>query len=122
MRQSYFGHDEFAADAPGMKTLTDASTIRRRIYGAFEMARRRRPAERRPWLTFALVGGGPTGVELAARSMRSRPSRCGTEFQKIDPTKTRVLLFDGDAVPWPRSASLGPGPNALTGMAVWSGT
>src|SRR5690242_4943673 len=66
VEQSYFGHDEFRALAPGMKTIADALTIRRRVYGAFEMAETATdPAERARWLTFALVGAGPTGVELA---------------------------------------------------------
>src|SRR5215813_13092573 len=68
VRQSYFGHDEYAAFAPGMKTVEDARKIRRRIFGAFEMAESADdPAERRRWLTFALVGAGPTGVELAGQ-------------------------------------------------------
>ncbi len=68
MRQSYFGHDEFAQFAPGMKTISDVLTIRRRVFGAFEMAETSEdPAERRRWLTFALVGAGPTGVELAGQ-------------------------------------------------------
>src|SRR3954453_20028230 len=63
--QSYFGHDEFAPWAPGMKTLDDALVIRRRVFGAFEMAETAtNPDERRGWLTFCLVGAGPTGVEL----------------------------------------------------------
>jgi NADH dehydrogenase FAD-containing subunit len=68
VRQSYFGHDEYAAFAPGMKTVEDALRIRRRIFGAFEMAESADdPAERQRWLTFALVGAGPTGVELAGQ-------------------------------------------------------
>jgi len=63
MRQSYFGHDEFAVFAPGMKSISDALTIRRRVLGAFEMAESATSAaERARWLTFALVGAGPTGV------------------------------------------------------------
>jgi NADH dehydrogenase len=79
VRQSYFGHDEFATFAPGMKTLADALLIRRRIFGAFEMAQSATdPAERRRWLSFALVGAGPTGVELAGPggSRSNRTSRC----------------------------------------------
>src|ERR1700689_3913048 len=68
VQQSYFGHPEYAGWAPGMKTLEDALAIRRRVYGAFEMADTAAdPAERRSWLTFALVGAGPTGVELAGQ-------------------------------------------------------
>src|SRR5215467_7680182 len=68
VRQSYFGHDEYAAFAPGMKSIEDALKIRRRVFGAFEMAESAGdPAQRRRWLTFALVGAGPTGVELAGQ-------------------------------------------------------
>src|ERR1700745_3227656 len=64
VRQSYFGHDEYAPIAPGMKTIEDAMKIRRRAFGAFGYARAAAdPAERARWLTFALVGAGPTGVE-----------------------------------------------------------
>jgi len=68
VQQSYFGHDEFAQWAPGMKTIEHALVIRRRVFGAFEMADTAvDPAERSRWLTFALVGAGPTGVELAGQ-------------------------------------------------------
>jgi NADH dehydrogenase len=80
VRQSYFGHDEYAAIAPGMKTIEDAMKIRRRVFGAFEMAESADdPAERARWLTFALVGGGPTGVELAGQirgTGRADPGAC----------------------------------------------
>src|SRR5205814_2702930 len=63
---SYFGHDQWAKDAPGLKTLNDALEIRRRILLAYEAAERETdPAMRRDWMTFVIVGGGPTGVELA---------------------------------------------------------
>jgi NADH dehydrogenase len=66
--QSYFGHPEFARDAPGMKTIDDALELRGRIFGAFEMAEREPdPAARRRWLTFVVVGAGPTGVEVAGQ-------------------------------------------------------
>ena len=75
VQQSYFGHDEYAAFAPGMNTVVDAMRIRRRIFGAFEMAESAHdPAERQRWLTFALVGAGPTGVELAGQ-VRLPPGR-----------------------------------------------
>jgi NADH dehydrogenase len=65
-RFSYFGHDEWAPDAPGLKSIDDATEIRRRILIAFEAAEREAdPAQRAAWMTFVLVGGGPTGVELA---------------------------------------------------------
>ncbi|GAB7110652.1 NAD(P)/FAD-dependent oxidoreductase [Streptomyces phaeofaciens JCM 4814] len=96
MRQSYFGHDEFAAHAPGMKTLEDALEIRRRIYRAFEMAESATDArDRRHWLTFALVGGGPTGVELAGQIREIAGHTLDREFRTIDPLKARVLLFEG---------------------------
>jgi NADH dehydrogenase len=64
--QSYFGHDEYARNAPGMKTIDDALELRGRIFGAFEIAELEPDADARaPWLTFAIVGAGPTGVELA---------------------------------------------------------
>jgi NADH:ubiquinone reductase (H+-translocating) len=100
VRQSYFGHDEYARWAPGMKTLEDALTIRRRVFGAFEMAETATdPAERRRWLSFALVGGGPTGVELAGQIRELATKTLRKEFRKLDPAHTRVLLFDGGSVP-----------------------
>ncbi|MHB9863635.1 NAD(P)/FAD-dependent oxidoreductase [Streptomyces sp. YIM S03343] len=96
MRQSYFGHDEFAAYAPGMKTLDDALDIRRRLYRAFEMAETTADAEeRRQWLTFALVGGGPTGVELAGQIREIAGHTLDREFRTIDSAQARVLLFEG---------------------------
>ncbi len=100
VRQSYFGHDEFAALAPGMKTISDALTIRRRVFGAFEMAETATdPAERSRWLTFALVGGGPTGVELAGQIRELATKTLRAEFRQIDPDEARVLLFDGGKAP-----------------------
>src|SRR3954452_11602392 len=100
MRQSYFGHDEFAAHAPGMKTLDDALDIRRRIYRAFEMAETAaNDRERQRWLTFALVGGGPTGVELAGQIRELATHTLKREFRRIDPGEARVLLFDGGDQP-----------------------
>ncbi len=100
MRQSYFGNDRFAEFAPGMKTLDDALEIRRRIYGAFEMAESLpTPAERKDWLTFAVVGAGPTGVELAGQIRELALKTIAKEFTHIDPTEARVLLFDGVDAP-----------------------
>ncbi|MEY9848016.1 NADH dehydrogenase [Streptacidiphilus sp. BW17] len=100
VQQSYFGHDEFAEHAPGMKTLDDALGLRRRIYRAFEMAEAAEdPPERAAWLTFALVGAGPTGVELAGQIREIASLTLDREFTSIDPSQARVLLFDGaDAV------------------------
>ena len=93
--QSYFGHPEFAHDAPGMKTIDHALELRGRIFGAFEMAERETdPAARRRWLTFVVVGGGPTGVELAGQLAElSRRSLAGN-FRHIDPAEARVVLVD----------------------------
>jgi NADH:ubiquinone reductase (H+-translocating) len=100
VRQSYFGHDEFALWAPGMKTIGDALTIRRRVYGAFEMAETSDdPAERSRWLTFALVGAGPTGVELAGQIRELATKTLRSEYRQIEPADARVLLFDGGSAP-----------------------
>jgi NADH:quinone reductase (non-electrogenic) len=106
VRQSYFGHDEYARWAPGMKTLEDALTIRRRVFGAFEMAETATdPAGRRRWLSFALVGGGPTGVELAGQIRELATKTLQHEFRRLDPADARVLLFDGGPAPL---AAFGP--------------
>ena len=100
VRQSYFGHDEFVQDAPGMKTLADALMIRRKLFGAFEMAQTANdPLERQRWLTFALVGAGPTGVELAGQIRELATHTLRRQFQRIDPSEARVLLFDGGDKP-----------------------
>jgi NADH:ubiquinone reductase (H+-translocating) len=100
VQQSYFGHDEFAQWAPGMKTISDALTIRRRVFGAFEMAESATDeAERRRWLTFALVGAGPTGVELAGQIRELATKTLHAEFHRCRPEDARVLLFDGGSAP-----------------------
>jgi NADH dehydrogenase len=93
---TYFGHDEFSTFAPGMKTIDDALELRGRIFGAYEMAEvEEDEAKRRAWLTFAVIGGGPTGVEIAGQlaELSGRPLK--KNFRAIDPTNARVLLFDG---------------------------
>ncbi|ATI32004.1 FAD-dependent oxidoreductase [Rhodococcus sp. H-CA8f] len=97
MRQSYHGQDEFIKWAPGMKTLDDALAIRRSLIAAFEMAESLPTAEeRRPWLAFAVAGGGPTGVELAGQIRELAMHALANEFRSIDPDEARVLLFHGD--------------------------
>jgi NADH:ubiquinone reductase (H+-translocating) len=98
--QSYFGHDELARYAPGMKTIDDALELRRRIFGAFEMAAvEDEPAEREKWLTVVIIGAGPTGVELAGQ-VRELAVRClKGEFRTFDPASVRVLLLDGGKEP-----------------------
>ena len=94
--QSYFGHDEYSVWAPGMKTLADALNHRARIFGAFEMAELEDDPEiRRAWLTFAIVGGGPTGVEIAGQIAELSRRSLKHEFRRFDPGEVRVLLFDG---------------------------
>jgi NADH:ubiquinone reductase (H+-translocating) len=106
VNQSYFGHDEFADYAPGMKTLSDVLTIRRRVFGAFEMAETATdPVERSKWLTFALVGAGPTGVELAGQIRELATKTLANEYRQANPEDARVLLFDGGKAPL---ASFGP--------------
>lgn len=106
VQQSYFGHDEYAQFAPGMKSLSDALNIRRRIFGAFEMAATATdPDEQRRWLTFALVGAGPTGVELAGQLRELATKTLRSEFRHLDPGSARVLLFDGGPEPL---AAFGP--------------
>ena len=111
VRQSYFGHDEYAAVAPGMKTIEDALKIRRRVFGAFELAESSDdPAERARWLTFALVGAGPTGVELAGQIREVATKTLSREYRRIKPEDARVLLFDGGKAPL---AMFGPKLSAL---------
>jgi NADH:ubiquinone reductase (H+-translocating) len=94
--QSYFGHDEYSRWAPGMKTINDALELRGRIFGAFEMAELEADPERRgAWLTFVVVGGGPTGVELAGQIAELSRRVLRDDFREIDPTSARILLFDG---------------------------
>jgi NADH dehydrogenase len=93
--QSYFGHPEFAHDAPGMKTIDDALELRGRIFGAFEMAEREPdPNLRSAWLTFVVVGAGPTGVELAGQIAELAHYSLRRNFRRIDPTDARIVLVD----------------------------
>src|SRR5215472_15893228 len=111
VRQSYFGHDEYAPIAPGMKTIEDAMKIRRRVFGAFELAESEDdPAQRKRWLTFALVGAGPTGVELAGQIRELATKTLRSEYRTIKPEDAQVLLFDGGAAPL---AMFGPKLSAL---------
>jgi NADH dehydrogenase len=92
---AYFGHDAWAAHAPGLKTLDDALHIRRRILTAFERAEAESyPAARAAWLTFCVVGGGPTGVELAGTLAEIARHTLRREFRNIDPRDARVLLLE----------------------------
>jgi NADH:quinone reductase (non-electrogenic) len=116
VQQSYFGHDEYAQWAPGMKTIEHALVIRRRVFGAFELADTAvDPAERSRWLTFALVGAGPTGVELAGQIREVATKTLRDEYRHIKPEDARVLLFDGGDAPL---APFGPELSAKAARAL----
>jgi NADH dehydrogenase len=92
----YFGHDEWAAHAPGLKSIEDALEIRRRVLCAFEAAEREEDAERRrACLTFVVVGGGPTGVELAGALAEIGKHTLARDFRNFDPSDARVVLIEG---------------------------
>jgi NADH:ubiquinone reductase (H+-translocating) len=93
---SYFGHDEWAQHAPGLKTLEDALELRRRLLLAFEAAERDPdPTRQQEWLTFVIVGGGPTGVELAGALAEIARRSLRSDFRHIDPRSAQVLLLEG---------------------------
>ena len=92
---SYMGHDDWAEHAPGLKSLEDAVEIRRRILLAYEAAEREHdPRARREWLTFVVVGGGPTGSELAGSLTEIARNDMVHEFRNFNPTRTRVVLVE----------------------------
>ena len=92
---AYFGHDDWAPFAPGLKTIEDALEIRRRALFAFEQAEREADAEaRRQWLTFAVIGGGPTGVEMAGAFAEIARHSLVRDFRRIDPRTARVVLIE----------------------------
>jgi NADH dehydrogenase len=126
---AYFGHDDWAADAPGLKTLADALAMRARILNAFERAEATNdPAERDACLRFVVVGGGPTGVELAGTLAEIARHTLKREFRRIDPAKARVFLVEAGprvlpAFPEVLSASAARqlerlGVTVLTGHAI----
>jgi NADH dehydrogenase len=104
-RHAYFGHDEWEPFAPGLKTLEDATTLRRRILVAFERAERETDPQRRAaLLTFVIVGAGPTGVELAGTIAELAQDTLPPDFRNIDTHKARVVLIEA-------------GPRVLAGFA-----
>jgi len=95
---SYFGHPEWERDAPGLKTLEDAFEIRRRILLAYEHAERERdPQKRAAWLTFLVIGAGPTGVEMAGTLAEISRHTLRGEFRNFDSSQARVILVEGSA-------------------------
>jgi NADH dehydrogenase len=93
---SYFGHPEWERTAPGLKTIEDALEMRKRIFFAFEAAEREEDeANFHEWLTFVVIGGGATGVELAGTLAEIARKTLARDFRRIDPTKARILLLEG---------------------------
>jgi NADH:ubiquinone reductase (H+-translocating) len=95
-RESYFGHDEWASVTSGLKSIEDATTMRRRILVAFERAEDcADESERRRLLTFVIIGGGPTGVELAGALAELAKAALARDFRHIDPATARIILVEG---------------------------
>ena len=104
--QSYFGHDEFAVNAPSLKTIDDALELRGRIFGSFELAELKPGSEQAELLTFVVVGAGPTGVELAGQIAELSRRALKRNYRTFDPRAARVILLEGaNAVlpPYPES-------------------
>jgi NADH dehydrogenase len=96
VQNSYFGHDEWRPDAPGLKSIEDATTIRSKILFAYEAAEREtHPDRQRAWLTFVIVGGGATGVELAGALAEIANDTLRHDFRSIRPEQSRILLIEG---------------------------
>ncbi len=94
-RHSYFGHDEWEPYAPGLKAVEDASEVRRRFLLAYEIAEKTEdPTVRDEYLTFVIVGGGPTGVELAGAIPFIAKKALASEFRRVDTRRTRVVLVE----------------------------
>jgi NADH dehydrogenase len=124
---AYFGHSEWSAHAPGLKTLEDALAIRGRVLRAFELAEREsNAAEQRRLLTFVVVGGGPTGVELAGSLAEISRHALVNDFRRIDPETARIILIEAGPEVLPTYPSPLPAfaRRALEkrGVAVWTGS
>lgn len=95
-KTSYFGHDEWARDAPGLKSLEDAVEIRKRVLSAFELAERcQEPEEQRALMTFVVIGGGPTGVEMAGAIAEMARFTLAKDFREINPGDATIILAEG---------------------------
>ena len=124
---AYFGHDEWRPHAPGLKTLEDALDMRRRVLLAFEEAERARDRHvQRRLLTFVVIGGGPTGVELAGSLAEISRHALANDFRAIDPESARIILIEGGSAVLPTyPAELSQfARQALErlGVAVWTGS
>jgi NADH dehydrogenase len=124
---SYFGRDDWAAKAPGLKTIEDALDIRRRVFVAYENAEREADSERRrAFMTFVVIGAGPTGVEMAGALAEISRRTLARDFRTIDPRSARIILVED------RARVLPPFPEDLSdkareqlerlGVEVWTGT
>jgi NADH dehydrogenase len=117
---SYYGHDEWRDWAPSLKSIEEATSVRHRIYYAFEVAERVEPERRRAWLTFVVVGGGPTGVEVAGAIAEIARRTLRHDFRSIDPAQARVILMDGGPrvlAPFPEDLSR-KASRTLAGLGV----
>src|SRR5205814_7260238 len=95
-QSSYYGHDVWSQRAPGLKSIEEATTLRHKILYAFEVAERLSdPAQRRAWLTFVIVGAGPTGVELAGAIGEIARQTLKNDFRSIHPEDAQIILLDG---------------------------
>src|SRR5262249_42707149 len=103
-RHAYFGHDDWERFAPGLKKIEDATAIRREILTAFERAESVADHERHRFLTFVVIGGGPTGGEMAGAIAELAKMALARDFRHIDPRQTRVILVEA-------------GPRILTSFA-----
>jgi NADH dehydrogenase len=124
---AYFGHDEWRAHAPGLKTLEDALEMRRRVLVAFEQAERERDkARQRRLLTFVVIGGGPTGVELAGALAEISRHALTHDFRAIDPESARIILIEGGASVLatypPDLSSFARKALERLGVSVWTGS
>jgi NADH:quinone reductase (non-electrogenic) len=127
VQNNYFGNDEYAPFAPGLKTIADADGLRNRILGAFENCERTLDPKAHPeLLTFVIVGAGPTGVELAGAIAELARLTLASEFRRFSPTSLRILLVGADPrVLPPFHESLGAAAKAKLekmGVEVWTGT
>ena len=95
-QSSYYGHDEWRVWAPSLKSIEEATAVRHKIFYAFEVAERIvEPEHRRPWLTFVIVGAGPTGVEVAGAIAEIARRTLRRDFRSMDPGEARIILMDG---------------------------
>ena len=124
---SYFGHDDWAARAPGLKSIEDALEIRRRVFLAYEAAERETDAtRRREWLSFVIVGAGPTGVEMAGALAEISRQALAHDFRHIDPRQARIVLVEGleRVLPGypPDLSEKARRQLERLGVAIWTGT